>query len=372
MGKPIKVLQFSLSESITGIETFLRNLYKEYDHNEIQFDFVTTYSSPVYSEEFIAGGAKIYRVPSAKRILGYYLSLRKIIKNNHYDIIHINKNSGADIVPFMVCKGLGVPVVIAHAHNTKSTVGVFADLLSCFNRNFIAKRSTVALASSVEAARWMFGDKYCERHYVPIVKNGINLEDFTFSEERREEIRRRLSLTNKFVIGHVGKFNARKNHDFLIDIFKEIHILRPESVLMLVGTGPLMAQIQQKVHTLGLSDSVIFMGSQKNINTYYQAMDAFVMPSMIEDLPVAGIEAQAAGLPLFLSDTIDREIEITNNVKWLSLQQSAPIWADMIVNTCACFERKPQDEELRNAGYDISKIADTIAGIYKSSKEGKQ
>lgn len=368
MGNPKKILQFSLSESITGIETFLRNLYKQYDHDEIQFDFVTTYRFPVYSDEFEKGGSEIFRVPSAKRFVSNYFKLKKIIKNNHYDVVHINKNSGADIIPFMVCKRLRVPTVIAHAHNTKSTVGFFADLLSCVNRRFISKSATVTLANSEEAARWMFGDKYCDTHEVPVLKNGIDLNDFTFGNEKRDEIRNRLTLSNKFVIGHVGKFNARKNHDFLIDIFKEIHTLRDDAVLMLVGTGPLMAGIQQKVHNLGLSDSVIFMGEQKNINSYYQAMDAFIMPSLKEDLPVAAIEAQAAALPVFLSDTIDRDIEVTDNVKWLSLQQSAPIWADITVNVCSCFERKLQDDALRKAGYDISEIAQRLKNVYCTEK----
>ena len=369
MNKPIKVLQFSISENIGGIETFLRNLYKVCDHNEIQFDFVTTYDSPVYENEFVSGGAKVFRIPSPKRVLSYFFAIRKIIKENDYKIIHVNKNSGADIVPFIVAKMLKVPVIIAHAHNTKSTVGKLADLLSCINRGRVAKYITNAFAASTEAAEWMFGKKYCRTHEVPIFKNGINISDYSYSEARRQEIRKRLSLGDKLVIGHVGKFSLRKNHDFLIDVFNEIHKRNKNSVLMLIGTGSLMSDVSAKVHKLGIQDAVIFMGAQNNINEYYEAMDAFVMPSFVEDLPVAAIEAQSTGLPVFLADTIDQNTEITNSVKWLSLEQSADIWADVIVNTCSCFERIPQDEALKEAGYDIEEIAKFLMGIYTNFRK---
>lgn len=368
MNKPIRVLQFSLSENIGGIETFLRNLYKQFNHDEIQFDFVTTYNCPVYKTEFLAGGARIFKVPSAKNPLGNYLAIKKIIAENNYSVVHINKNSGADLVPFIACKKLGVPVVIAHAHNTKSTVGKLADFFSCINRSRLDKYATHFLASSEEAAEWMFGKAFCEQTEVPVLRNAICLSDFTYQSDKRNEVRHRLSVVDKFVVGHVGKFSGRKNHEFLLEIFKEIHLRKPESVLLLAGTGPLVAQVQQKAHALGIGDAVMFMGAQNNVNEYYAAMDAFVMPSLLEDLPVAAIEAQAAGLPLFLSDTIDRAAEVTGNVKWLSLEQPPSIWADMILNTCEVMERKPQDEAIKNAGYDMAEIADKLKTVYLQTK----
>ena len=152
--------------------------------------------------------------------------------------------------------------------------------------------------------------------------------------------------------------------DRILEIFKEIHERKPESVLLLAGSGSLMAHVQQKAQVLGVLDSVMFMGAQSNVNSYYGAMDAFVMPSLLEDLPVAAIEAQAAGLPLFLSDTIDSEVEVTNNVKWLSLEQPATIWAEMILNTCEVFVRTQQDEALKAAGYDMAEIAEQLKEIY--------
>lgn len=371
MDKPIKVLQFSLSESIGGIETFLRNLYRQFDRNEIQFDFVTTYDCPVYKNEFLGYGSKIFKVPSAKNYLANYMAIKQIITDNDYKIVHINKNSGADLIPFRVCKSLGVPVVIAHAHNTKSTVGKVADILSCVNRKTMDKYMTHCFASSESAAEWMFGKDFCQKHEVPILKNGIDLSDFSYNSDRRNEIRHRFSIIDKFVVGHVGQFTNRKNHDFLLEIFKEIHARRPDSVLLLAGGGPLLGTIQQKSQALGIANSVMFMGSQNNISSYFAAMDAFVMPSLLEDLPVAAIEAQAAGLPVFLSDTIDRETDITNNVKWLSLEQPPSIWADMVLNTSEVFERTVQDEEIRAAGYDMKMIAEQLKEVYFSAHSHK-
>ncbi len=183
-GKTIRVLQFSLSENIGGIETFLRNLYKQFDHDEVQFDFVTTYNSPVYESEFLQGGSRIFRVPSAKRIFAYRHALNKLMAENKYDVVHINKNSAADLIPFTAARRAGIPIVIAHAHNTKSTVGKFADILNCINRGKMDKYLTTAFASSNAAAEWMFGKGYCRANKVPILRNGIDISDFSYSEEK--------------------------------------------------------------------------------------------------------------------------------------------------------------------------------------------
>ena len=364
MNKPVRVLQFSVSENIGGIETFLRNLIKQFDPEEIKFDFVTTYSSPAFKKEFQSYGATIYKIPKARRVIGYISALKKIMREGNYDVVHVNKNSGADLIPFIVAKKMKIPVIIAHGHNTKSTVGKGADIISCINRSFMSRFFTHSFASSVEAAEWLFGKKYCKTHKVPILKNGIDLSDYAYSTERREEIRHRLSLGDKFVVGHVGRFTQRKNHDFLVDIFAELHKIRPDSELLLVGTGPKMVEITRKVHKLGLSDSVMFMGAQDNINEYYAAMDAFVMPSLLEDLPVAAIEAQCAGLPVFVSNTVAEELDVTRNISWLSLEQDASIWANMVLNVSECFERTSQTDILKKSGYDIKETAEILKNVY--------
>jgi len=368
MEKPIKVLQLSLSESIGGVEILLRNLYHQFDHEEIQFDFVTTYDSPVYKDELEAYGAKIYRLPSQNRPFSYRRALKKLIQENGYHVIHVNKNSAADLTPFIVGNQLNVPIIIAHAHNTKSSVGFLADIIHMFNRKKMDKYMTYAFACSEEAAEWMFSKSFCKTHDIPILKNGICAKELDYHPQKRDEIRRRLSLGDKLVIGHVGKFSKRKNHAFLVDVFAQLHKKNPNSVLMLVGSGPKMAEIHQKTHDLGISDSVMFMGSQNNINDYYAAMDAFLLPSLSEDTPVVALEAQAAGLPVFVSDSVQQDIEITNNVKWLSLAQSSEIWADMVLSVCDSFERTSQIEAVRKAGYDIEETARILGEVYRSIK----
>ena len=366
MEKPVKVLQLSLSENIGGVEILLRNLYTAINREDIQIDFVTTYDSPVYKEELEAGGAKIFRLPSQNRFVSYRRALKKLIRENGYDVIHVNKNSSADLAPFIIGRKLGVPIVIAHAHNTKSSVGFLADIIHLFNRRKMDKYMTKAFACSEDAAEWMFSKDFCKTHDIPILRNGIAAADLDFNEEKRAEIRKRLSLGDKLVVGHVGKFSKRKNHRFLIEAFAQLHKKNPNSILMLVGSGPLMADIQAKVNSMGIADCVMFMGSQNNINDFYAAMDAFVLPSFNEDMPVVALEAQAAGLPVFISDTVNREVEITDTVKWLSLQQSPEIWADMILSVSECYERKSQLEAVANAGYDIRDTARVLEEVYKS------
>ena len=80
-------------------------------------------------------------------------------------------------------------------------------------------------------------------------------------------------------MGHVGRFYPQKNHEFLIDVFAELHKRKVNAKLLLLGDGPLQEVIRQKVETLGLAELVVFAGLQKDPAPFYSAMDVFVFPS---------------------------------------------------------------------------------------------
>lgn len=63
----------------------------------------------------------------------------------------------------------------------------------------------------------------------------------------------------------------------------------------------------------------------------YQAMDVFVMPSLFEGLPVVGVEAQFSGLPCIFSDKVPEEVEFTNKVKFVPLNDEKKVWANIVI-----------------------------------------
>ena len=201
--------------------------------------------------------------------------------------------------------------------------------------------------------------------------HGINAERFRFDPKMREAVRRELGLTDKFVVGHVGRFYKQKNHAFLIRIFEKVHEIEPESVLLLFGKGDLEPEIRDLVKACGLTSCVRFMGEVTDIERMYQAMDVFVMPSFHEGLPVSCVEIQTAGVPCVLSDTITEEIRIEESMLFLGLSQSPEEWADAVLSKKGCRDLDGYENVIRS-GYAIRDVADGMLKMYKELYKGSQ
>ena len=198
--------------------------------------------------------------------------------------------------------------------------------------------------------------------------NGIDLKKYEYNEAVRQEVRRKLNLEGKYVVGHAGRFSDQKNHSFLLDIFQAVHRKNPNTVLLLFGVGELQEAMKNKARTLGIEDAVVFYGASNEMNKMWQAMDVFVMPSLHEGLPVTGVEAQASGLPCVFSDAITREVGLTSNTEFLSLQEKPDVWAEHVLKYMNV-QRKSERKILEQAGYDIQQTADTLAQLYLNVAE---
>ena len=148
------------------------------------------------------------------------------------------------------------------------------------------------------------------------------------------------------------------------EIFAAVRARLPKARLVLLGGGEpaYIEKMQALAQELALGDSVIFAGVRSNIQSFYDAMDAFMLPSLFEGLPVVLVEAQTAGLPCFVSDTVDPGAAFTDRVRFLPLQDTGA-WADAIA--AASFRRDPQAREKAvRAGYDIHTSAAVLQEFY--------
>jgi glycosyltransferase involved in cell wall biosynthesis len=173
-----------------------------------------------------------------------------------------------------------------------------------------------------------------------------------------------------FVIGHVGRFDKQKNHTFLVEIAAEVAKQEPKMRLLLVGDGPLRSQIEQRVNQRGLADQVIFAGVQPNVpQLMLGGMDAFLLPSLHEGLPIVGIEAQAAGLPLILSDVITEEVDqVKPLIQRISLSQPASEWAEAILvlpNIASVLSPSEALMLVENSHFNIQISLKQLAKIYQ-------
>lgn len=373
MSETVRVLHVLGGVGLGGAESRIMDLYRQMNRNEIQFDFLV-HSSAVnshtngssnphpgtsgrkpefYDEEIYSLGGRIYVLPKFK--VYNYFAYRKAVKDffrqhHEFRVVQGHMTSTAGIY-LPVAKRRGVPVTVAHSRNAGVVKGLKGIATKFFRRN-LAEKADYCFACSVLAGEDVFGKEVVRQGRVKIIHNAIDAGRFTFDAKRREEVRKRLGLADELVVGHVGRFNYQKNHPYLIDIFAKLCEIRPDAVLLLLGEGPDQESIRAKCRTLGIEERVRFAGNQKMVEDYYQAMDIFLLPSFFEGLPGVLVEAQAAGLRCFVSDTVTREAEATDLVTYLSIGRPPELWAEKIA-AGADYPRKDTYQKLKDAGFDV-------------------
>lgn len=366
MNKPLRILHIVQGMNIGGIETMLMNLYRNINRDKIQFDFILSCpQESEYENEIISLGGKIFRVTPISMIFPhkYLLDVNKIFKDNpSYQIVHSHMNA-VSALPLLVAKLNHIPVRICHAHTngTAGFKGVFKRIIK-YPLKYIANRY---FACGKDAAAFLYGGWFFKSQFCYIINNAINIHKYAYDLTARNKIREQNIINNKFVIGHVGRFDPVKNHIFILEIFKIIHKSIPDAILLLVGNWKCNIKIKEKINLLGLDDAVLMTGVVSNVNEYLQAMDVYLFPSLYEGLGMSLIEAQCAGLPCIASDTVPKEAAITNLVDFLSLSQKAEIWANKIISVHKNkYQRLNTMKSIRNAGYDIAVTTRWLESFY--------
>lgn len=367
MSNPVRVLHAAVNMNRGGAETLVMNLYRNIDRSKVQFDFLTC-KEGVFDAEILELGGKVHRIPYVTEIghFGYLKALHSFFAaHREYKILHSHMDKMSGFV-LRAAKKAGVPVRVAHSHSTNSEGGVSARIYKWYASQFISSCATNFMACSYSAANWLFGKN---SGGCLIIKNGINLKNFTCSPDVRKQIRDDLGINeNCLVVGHVGRFYEPKNHDFIIDIFEEFARFNPDSVLILVGDGLLRSVIQNKVTGLNLQDKVKFLGVRSDVNRLLQAFDVFIFPSLYEGLPVTLIEAQGAGVPCLISNTITSEVDMgINLVEYLPLNDKMA-WVERIKNMGIRSFTDIKAEALVKKGYDIQNISAWIKDFYLNAK----
>lgn len=355
-----------------GIQSFLMNIYRNIDRNRVQFDFlIHSKERGDFESEIEELGGNIYHLYSlsSHHFLHYQRDLKTFFRQHQYRIIHSHIN----LLSSFTLKGAmkaGINVRIAHSHSSSILDRGFKRLIKLFARKKMNKYATKRFACSKDAAIWQFGKVAFNAGEVEIIPNGIDVNKFLFSNEKRDEIRKAYNIEkNAFVIGHVGGFREVKNHIFLLKVFASFknfyNNFYEESCarcyLMLVGSGELEKKIKDEARYLGILDSIIFTGSVKETACYYSAFDSFVFPSIYEGLGIVLVEGQAAGLPCFLSDTLPIETKLREQYYPLSLCSSPDEWAHFILEHSHQEDRKCPKNVWQ---YDIKSTAKRLEEFY--------
>ena len=362
----IRVLHSVSNMDRAGLETMLMNYYRHMDRDLIQFDFLANKPKPgAYEDEVRSLGGRIFVSPGFNPVkIPKYRKFMKNLFQEHPEIQIVHAHNGAlAYYALREAQRNHIPHRIAHSHNSK----INWDLkwpIKQYCRSHMKNATTDFWGCGELAVEFYFGKKIVESKNYTIIRNAIEEERFLYNEQIRTQLRKQLEVGDKFVVGHVGRFMYQKNHTFLIDIFAEIYKRNQNAVLLLIGEGELEEKIREKIHKLGLGQAVIFTGSIPNVNEMYQAMDVFLLPSLYEGLPVVGVEAQASGIRSVFSDTVTKEIGITDLAEFISLEASPSVWAEKILQSASGYERKNMRTEIVEAGYSIHTEAEKMQNMY--------
>lgn len=343
-----------------GISTFMMNVYEKMNSEKIQIDFlVHTLSKGVRDEDILNLGGKIFRVPArGKNPLKNYRQIKQIMLDGNYDVVHAHADAGNSTI-LAIAKECDIPIRISHCHNTNYTnKSLLKKFLNEQLKKQIPRYATHLWACSEKAGEWLYGN-----HSFEVIPNAIDVQKFIYSPQLSKDLRKELNLENKFVIGHVGRFDYQKNHDFLLKVFAEVINEREDAHLVLIGKGELEEVIKKQANQLGILDKISFLGESSNVNKLINVFDVGVFPSLFEGFGIAVLEMQINGLPLVVSDNFPSEINLTDNIRFLSLDETVKYWCETILET------KGRDtgavDKIIAKGYNLSDMVNKLTKTYE-------
>lgn len=351
-----------------GAETMIMNLYRAIDKTKVQFDFIIhNEDANAYCNEIKELGGAIYIFPKfvGKNFFSYRNYWKLFLKKHpEYKILHSHVRSYA-VVFLEIAKKYGLTTIV-HSHSTSNGSG-----LKSYIKNILQiplkRKSDYLFACSSISGEWLFGKKALSLPNYKMVKNAIDTQRYQLNKELRIEYREEFQVSDKIVYGHIGRLSEPKNHKFLLDIFKDILVVQPNAVLMIVGEGPCRQKIEAQIQVLGLEQYVIMTGVREDIPQLLGAMDIFLFPSLWEGLPVTVIEAQAAGLPCLVSNKVTDEVAITEAVTYLPIDEGTACWVEVAM--CATEKRFQVIDKIKEAGFDVYTSAEELVAFYEGLLE---
>lgn len=362
-----RILQLTDSiEKRNGRMSVVMNIYRKIDRSKIQFDFlVTDYGYENYYDEITKLGGKVYFLPydklSLKKIKHEFL---KIVNLRKYDYVHYHALSKwGECVSYAKQQNIKV---IVHSHATVLSNSLFKSIR---NRLFSLNILTTAderIAISPEAGKKLF--LWQSFKYIP---NMVEYNRFSFSQFKRSSVRQKYNIKNEDkVIGMVGRISEQKNQLFALKVLNQL-IERKENVkLMIVGDTDkkelsYYKKVKKYINENDLNEKVIFTGLVNSVGDYYSAFDILWLPSLYEGMPTVGIEAQANGMPILVSDKVTKSMKIIDAVKFLSIKNSINLWIHFTIMLLKMNRERDALRKFKNSPFNEQSVLNEWMKLYK-------
>ncbi len=372
--EPRRILHVVSTLVHAGIETWLLNVMRATDRTRHPMDFLVLTDQPGECEDEVRDlGGRVIPCPHPRRPWVVVRRFREVLRTQGpYSVVHSHVHHYSGFI-MRLAAAQGVPIRVVHSHNDTRIVEANASLRRrlylALMKRWIRRYATHRIAVSRSAAEDLFGPDWQSDRRNQIIPCGLDFGEFGAPADQFG-VRRRWGLAeDAVVIGHVGRFHWRKNHDFLVEIAADAFDRDPRARLLLVGDGELLPEIQSRVHKLGIAGRVAFTGARTDVAALMRAMDVFVFPSHHEGLGLVLLEAQATGLPCVLAEGLPEETEVVRSLMHrLPLEAPAAQWAALLLKLAA-EPRIPSEEALAavcESDFAIARSLDRLLAVYDS------
>jgi glycosyltransferase involved in cell wall biosynthesis len=333
-------------------------------HDQFGFDCVV-FKKHCEKEELFQKYGNLFRIEAynddGKRHLGelllrpwrMYWGIYKICKTNKYKAIHCH-NDLEEGLCLLAAKRAGVPIRIAHSHVTPPPTrkSLVTKIRAFINRKLMIYAATDLIGCSEAACSGFYGQVDFK-----VIYNSINLDKYSINHQESHD---RLTFI------HVGRYTYVKNQIMIINIFQKINQAIQNSQLLLVGFGEDKDKLEKEIHKLGLEDVVqLVPGNQVDVSKMYAVSDYMIFPSIYEGFGIVLIEAQAMGIPCFVSEAIQSEAD-AGLLTYIRLDAGVDVWAETILNHIKDGRAIDKDSlEKKMYQYSNEAIGKQYALIYK-------
>jgi glycosyltransferase involved in cell wall biosynthesis len=331
----VRVLHVIGQMNRAGVETWLVQVLRNLDPTRVQLEFLALRPGRGdYDGEIERLGSAV--IPCGAAPTSPFRFARRFAavlrERGPYQVVHSHVHHFSGFV-LALARRAEVPVRIAHVHMDSSALDAAAGpARRAYLRLMeaaVRRHATHGFAVSEAAAASLFGAGWREDERWAVARCGLDFSAFRAPAEVAS-IRASLGVPrDAVVLGHVGRFDAWKNQSFLVRIAAAAVRRDPRAFLVLVGDGALRERVASEAAALGVRDRVAFLGLRDDVPRVMRSFDVFVFPSLHEGLPLVGIEAQAAGLPIVLADHLTRELAVIPELfTWVPLSTGPAAWAD--------------------------------------------
>lgn len=373
MGK-MRILHMTPPEINNGVYQYLFNHMKYIDQSKYQFEFLTRNKVELMgTKAYQQYHFNVWSFENTQRDSEEGLRKEIVrILNHGFDAIHLHTSMWRGFLIEEIAMEMGIPQVIVHSHSTgadfilREERDKLLKIHETYKKQFCTEMATDVCACSRLAGEWLYGEQI-PRDWIKILPNAVEVEKYHFNPGKRKQVRERLGLENRVIAGNVGRYSYQKNQEFLIRVFAKACQKNKNLFLILIGQGELKGQLVRLIDELGIADSAMCMDWQEHVEDYLQAFDIFCLPSHFEGLSICAVEAQAAGLKCYLSDTLAEETRITGLVDFLPLTEE--VWADVLAESKVSAGRAWYDDMIAAQGYDIRSAAGKLTAIYRGKED---